>query len=104
MGSDDQNRESVICDGHQELRDIVIETRTDVKHILEALKKGSETMEKQETRIDALESAEDQRKGYEAAITKIATTRATVVSVIIGVATLILTLAYVVLVWKGGTG
>jgi hypothetical protein len=93
-----------ICKGHEELRDIVIETRNDVKHIVESLKKGDDTMERHEIRSRALESADDQRKGYEEAITKIAMTRATIVSIIIGIATLIVTFAYVVLVWTGSTG
>ena len=81
---------SVLCEGHQELRDIVIETRNDVKHIRGALDKGDETMKEHGKRIDALESERDQRKGFERSIKAIATTRATVVSVVISLAGLII--------------
>jgi hypothetical protein len=50
-------------DDYQELRDIVIETRTDVKHILKSLEKGDTEFQEIKGRIDVLESCEDERRG-----------------------------------------
>jgi len=88
---------TVMCDGHQELRDIVIETRADVKHILESLKTGSDKMEKHDTRITALENKESERKGFEKSVKSIATARATIVSLVIsGIGVVI---AIVAIIW-----
>lgn len=88
---------SVMCEGHQELRDIVIETRSDVKHIREALDKGTETMNDHDKRIDVLESKEDQRKGFEKSVKAIATARAALVSIAISAAGL--AIAGIALFW-----
>lgn len=89
--------DAVVCAGHQELRDIVIETRNDVRHIREALDDGSDKMKDHERRIDALESAEDQRKGFDKHVRAIATARATIVSILISAAGLVI--AFIALFW-----
>lgn len=88
---------SGVCESHQELRDIAVETRNDVKHILESLGKGDTRMNLIEERVDSLESIEDTRKGFEASVKSIATTRATVVSLIISAVGVIV--AIVAIVW-----
>lgn len=60
MNADDQ---SVTCTGHQELRDIVIETRADVKHLLEGMRESQRSMTNHEDRINRLEAFEDRRVG-----------------------------------------
>lgn len=52
-----------LCTGHQELRDIVIETRADVKHLLEGMKENQRCMGNHEDRINRLEAFEDRRVG-----------------------------------------
>jgi hypothetical protein len=46
---------SVICDGHQELRDIVIETRRDVKHIRTTIDQLSTCLHEHEAKIGKVE-------------------------------------------------
>lgn len=75
----------------------MIETRNDVKHIREALDKGDETMKDHGKRIDLLESENDKRKGFEKSIKMIATTRATIVSLLISMGGLII--AAIALFW-----
>lgn len=84
---------AVVCAGHQELRDIVVETQTDVKHILKSLDKGSKTMEELDTRVDVLETAESTRQKAEETQQKtknerrsIFDSRTTVISLIIAAA------------------
>lgn len=48
-------RDAVVCDGHQELRDIVIETRADVKHILDTLGTIQKCINEHEGRIRTIE-------------------------------------------------
>jgi len=87
--------ETVNCTGHQELRDIVIETRTDVKHILSELEKGEIRMKNHETRINALESIKDQQTGADRQVAKTAGIVAGVIS-LIGVI-----VSIVVSFWRG---
>ena len=74
--------ETINCSGHQELRDIVIETRNDVKHILSELEKGEIRMKNHETRINALESKNDQQTGADRQIAKTAGIVAGVISLV----------------------
>jgi len=87
--------ETVNCPGHQELRDIVIETRTDVKHILQELEKGEIRTKNHETRINALESTKDQQTGADRQVAKTAGIVAGAIS-LIGVAASI-----IVSLWRG---
>jgi len=48
-------RQETICAGHQELRDIVLETRSDVKHILETLSRITTCIEGHDVRIRTIE-------------------------------------------------
>lgn len=48
-------RDSDICEGHQELRDIVIETRSDVHHIRELLESINRCMCQHDERIRKIE-------------------------------------------------
>ena len=91
------DREAVTCAGHEELRDIVIETRTDVKYIREALTKGDQRMTDQDKRINALEAEQDKRKGFEDAVKQIATVRATIVSIVIS--GLIVLIGFIAYLW-----
>jgi hypothetical protein len=77
---------AVVCAGHQELRDIVIETRTDVKYILKSLKKGTETMDDLDTRVDTLETAEASRAENKNQVKTAKDNRVTIVSLVIGAA------------------
>jgi len=87
--------ETVNCSGHQELRDIVIETRTDVKHILFELGKGEIRMKNHETRINTLESIKDQQTGADRQVAKTAGIVAGVIS-LIGVI-----VSIIVSIWRG---
>ena len=87
--------ETVNCSGHQELRDIVIETRTDVKHILQELEKGEIRMKNHETRINTLESIKDQQTGADRQVAKTAGIVAGVIS-LIGVI-----VSIIVSIWRG---
>jgi hypothetical protein len=53
--TDNCDRDKVICDGHQELRDIVIETRTDIKYIRESIDRINNNLDVQEKRLGYLE-------------------------------------------------
>jgi hypothetical protein len=46
----------ILCQGHQELRDIVIETRSDVKHIMEMLSTTNQCIHEHEGRIRTIET------------------------------------------------
>jgi hypothetical protein len=48
-------RQENVCDGHQELRDIVIETRSDVKHILETMESITRCIDDHDKRIRTIE-------------------------------------------------
>lgn len=77
---------ATVCAGHQELRDIVITTNTNVEHILKALEKGSDKMERLDTRVDTLEKIEENRKGAVKKVKSIADSRVTVASLLIAAA------------------
>lgn len=53
----------VACIGHQELRDMVIELRTDVKHIDERISELVEVAKNNNNRIVALETYQNQSIG-----------------------------------------
>jgi len=74
----------VTCTGHQELRDIVIETRNDVKHILKALEKGDQRMDTMDTDITSLKGKEEARSAESRTTARDAGIVATVVSITIG--------------------
>jgi hypothetical protein len=52
---DKRIRDMVVCDGHQELRDIVIETRTDVRYIKESIDRLNHCLGETEQRVSYLE-------------------------------------------------
>jgi len=82
----------ITCTGHQELRDIVIETRNDVKHILKALEKGDQRMDTMDTEITTLKGKEEARSAESRTTARDAGIVATVISIAIGV---------VGFVWRG---
>jgi len=76
--------DTMVCAGHQELRDIVIETQTDVKHILKSMEDGSATMKDLDKRIDTLETAESTRAENQMQVKSAKDNRVTIVSLLIG--------------------
>lgn len=85
----------VLCEGHQELRDIVIETRTDVKYIREAIEALQGDGRKRESRISALEAREQLREGE----TRAATRHAAIIAGIISIFGTVTAITYTI--WRG---
>lgn len=96
MGADEpQLRYQAQCAGHEELRDITIETRAEVRMLSGQINQFMTAMARQEERIEVLEAERHQRIGAEKNATRTAAIVAGVISaggVVVG---LILTL------WRG---
>lgn len=88
----------VICEGHQELRDIVIETRADVKYIRESMQELASCQKDLDGRVKILESCEDQRVGENRTVTR----HAGIVAGIIAILGTLVSIGYTV--WHGSGG
>jgi len=88
-----------VCAGHQELRDIVITTNTNVEHILKALERGSETMDNLDTRVDTLEKIEAGRVESQKTVKQVTSNRVTVASLLLAAASV--GVAIVAVLWPG---
>lgn len=73
---------SEVCNGHQELRDMVIELRSDVKHIDERISELIEMVKNNNERIHALETYQNQTIGKFRGVS----ISATVVSICVSIA------------------
>ena len=76
---------TTVCYGHTELRDIVIELRTDVKHIDEKITNLVEVAKNNSTRIDSLEQSRSEEVGRVKGVASTATVISVVVSVVVSV-------------------
>ena len=75
----------VACYGHQELRDMVIELRSDVKHIDERISDLVEVAKTNNNRIVALEAHQNQEVGRAKGVAASATVMSIVISVVVSV-------------------
>lgn len=76
---------AVACIGHQELRDMVIELRTDVKHIDERISELVEVAKNNNNRIVALETYQNQAIGRAKGVSASATVVSICVSAVISI-------------------
>lgn len=76
---------AVACMGHQELRDMVIELRSDVKHIDERISDLVEVAKTNNNRIVTLETYQHQEIGKARGVSASATTISVVISVVVSV-------------------
>ena len=82
----------VACYGHQELRDMVIELRADVKHIDERISDLVAVAQKNDTRIRDLETYRNQADGMAKGVRVSAALVSTVISVAISLVAIAVTL------------
>jgi len=73
------------CGSHQELRDMVIELRSDVKHIDQKISELVEVAKTNNTRIVTLETYNNQEIGRVKGVASIATNTSIVVSMVVSV-------------------
>ncbi len=96
MAADEpQLRYQVQCAGHEELRDIVIETRAEVRMLSGQINQFMTAMARQEERIEVLEAERHQRIGAE----KNATRTAAIVAGIISTGGVVVGL--ILALWRG---
>lgn len=76
---------TVACEGHQELRDMVIELRADVKHIDEKISDLVEVAKTNSNRINTLEQVNDQAVGEVRGVRNSAAFTSVVISVVVSV-------------------
>jgi len=76
---------TVACIGHQELRDMVIELRTDVKHIDGKISNLVEIAKTNSNRINTLETINDQAVGEARGVRNSAAFTSVVISVVVSV-------------------
>jgi hypothetical protein len=77
------------CYGHQELRDMVIELKADVKHIDQKITTLVEIAKENSARIDSLEEYRSEEVGRAKGVASTATVVSVVVSVVISVVAVI---------------
>ena len=77
------------CYGHQELRDMVIELKADVKHIDEKITNLVDIAKANSSRIDSLEQYRSEEVGRAKGVASTATVVSVVVSVVISVVAVI---------------
>ena len=75
----------VACLGHQELRDMVIELRSDVKHIDERISELCEVAKTNNNRIIALETYKSEEIGRAKGVAASATVMSIVISVVVSI-------------------
>ena len=76
---------AVACVGHQELRDMVIELRADVKHIDSRISELVEVAKTNNNRIAILEAYQNENVGRSKGIASTATIVSVVISVVVSV-------------------
>ena len=75
----------IACLGHQELRDMVIELRSDVKHIDERISDLVDVAKANNNRICALETYQNQEVGRAKGVAASATVMSIVISVVVSI-------------------
>ena len=80
---------AVACLGHQELRDMVIELRADVKHIDQKICDLVEIAKTNSVRIESLEQSRSEASGMAKGVASTATIVSVVVSIVVSVVAVI---------------
>ena len=83
---------AVACLGHQELRDMVIELRSDVKHIDERISELVEVAKSNNNRIVMLETFHNQEIGKAKGVAASATVASVVVSIVVSVVAILVSM------------
>jgi len=84
----------VACEGHQELRDMVIELRADVKHIDQKISELADMAKTNHSRTIKLEAYNNQAIGVTQGIRNSAATVSVVVSVVISVVAIVVSAVF----------